>query len=127
MSMNRAQPMRAILPLFKDYKILVLGDRELCSIDLENWLREQNVYFCLQLKINPCIETENMIWIRLYQLGIMPGTSLYFHGIKVRKTKPIAEFDIACKWKRNYQGWTVDEAWFILRNVGNLPQAIATY
>jgi hypothetical protein len=68
-----------------------------------------------------------MIWVRLEQLGITPGTSLYFQGIKVRKTKPLAGFDVACKWKRNYQGWTVDEAWFLLTNLGNLPQAIAAY
>jgi hypothetical protein len=101
--------------------------REFCSVDLANWLREQNVYFCLRLKRNHCIETENMIWVRLDQLGIKPGTSLYFQGIKVRKTKPLAGFDVACKWKRNYQGWTVDEAWFILTNLGDLPQAIAAY
>ena len=116
-----------ILPLFKDYKIIVLGDREFCSVDLANWLREQNVYFCLRLKRNHCIETENMIWVRLEQLGIKPGTSLYFQGIKVRKTKPLAGFDVACKWKRNYQGCTVDEAWFLLTNLGDLPQALAAY
>jgi hypothetical protein len=44
-----------------------------------------------------------------------------------RKTKPRAGFDVACKWKRNYQGWTVDEAWFILTNLGSLPEAIAAY
>ena len=101
--------------------------REFCSVDLANWLREQNVYFCLRLKRNHCIETENMIWVRLAQLGIKPGTSLYFQGIKVRKTKPLAGFDVACKWKRNYQGCTVDEAWFILTNLGDLPQALAAY
>lgn len=101
--------------------------REFCSLDLANWLREQNVYFCLRLKRNHSIETENMIWVRLDRLGILPGTSLYFQGIKVRKTKPLAGFNVACKWKRNYQGWTVNEAWFILTNLGDLPQAIAAY
>jgi Transposase DDE domain len=90
-------------------------------------LREQNVHFCLRLKRNQCIETEKMIWLRLDELGITPGTSLYFQGVKVRKTKPLAGFDVACKWKRNYQGWTVDEAWFILTNLGSLPEAIAAY
>jgi len=85
------------------------------------------VYFCLRVKRNHCIETENMIWVRLDQLGIKPGTCLYFQGIKVRKTKPLAGFDVACKWRRNYQGWTVDEAWFILTNLCDLPQALAAY
>jgi hypothetical protein len=39
-----------ILPIFKDYKICILGDREFCSVQLGNWLREQNVSFCLRLK-----------------------------------------------------------------------------
>ena len=68
-----------------------------------------------------------MIWVRLDQLGIKPGTSLYFQRIKVRKTKPLAGFDVACKWKRNYQGCTVDETWCILTNLGDLPQALAAY
>ena len=51
--------------------------------------------------------TENSIWQRLDQLGVVPGTSLYFQGVKVRKTRPVCGFDIACKWKRNYQEWTV--------------------
>jgi hypothetical protein len=117
----------AILPLFKDDKIIVLGDREFCSVELANWLREQDVHFCLRLKRKQCIETKKLIWLGLDELGITPGTSLYFQGIKVRKTQPIAGFDGSCKWKRNYQGWTVDEAWFILTNLGTLPQAIAAY
>jgi hypothetical protein len=68
-----------------------------------------------------------MIWLRLDELGITLGPFLYFQGVKVRKTKPLAGFDVACKWKRNYQGWTVNEEWFILTNLGSLPEAIAAY
>jgi len=91
-----------VLPLFKEYKLIVLGDREFCSVDLGNWLKTMGVSFCLRLKKNHCIETENLIWQRLDQLGVVPGTSLYFQGVRVRKTQPVAGFDIACKWKRNY-------------------------
>ena len=85
------------------------------------------VSFCLRLKKNHCLETENLIWQRLDQLGIIPGTSLYFQGVRVRKTRPVAGFDIACKWKRNYQGIKVKDAWFILTDLGSLPVAIAAY
>ena len=37
-----------ILPLFKGYKTIVLGDREFCSIKLANWLREEELMFCLR-------------------------------------------------------------------------------
>jgi hypothetical protein len=36
-------------------------------------------------------------------------------------------FDVACKWKRNFQGWSVDEAWFILTDLGSLSAAIKAY
>jgi hypothetical protein len=45
------------------------------------------VSFCLRLKKNRCIETENLIGQRLDKLGREPGTSLYFQGVRVRKTR----------------------------------------
>ena len=36
-------------------------------------------------------------------------------------------FDVACKWKRNYGAWKVDEAWFILTDLGSLSAAIDAY
>lgn len=119
--------LQQVLPLLKEYKVIVLGDREFCSVDLGNWLKAMGVSFCLRLKKNHCLATENSIWQRLDQLGVVPGTSLYFQGVKVRKTRPVCGFDIACKWKRNYQAWTVKEAWFILTDLGSLPAAITAY
>jgi len=119
--------LQQVLPLFSEYKVIVLGDREFCSVDLGNWLREKGVSFCLRLKKNQCIETEHLVWQRLDELGIVPGTSLYFQGKRVRKTQPATGFDVACKWKRNYGAWKVDEAWFILTDLGSLPAAIDAY
>jgi hypothetical protein len=119
--------LQQVLPLLKEYKVIVLGDREFCSVDLASWLKATGVSFCLRLKKNPCLATENLIWQRLDRLGIVPGTSLYFQGVRVRKTRPVVGFDIACKWKRNYQGLKVKEAWFILTDLGSLPVAIAAY
>ena len=62
-----------ILPLFKNEQILLLGDREFCSVKLANWLIEkevcgeklppatlrQKVQFCLRLKKNEFIAREN--------------------------------------------------------------------
>jgi len=119
--------LQQVLPLLKEYKVIVLGDREFCSVDLGNWLKAMGVSFCFRLKKSNCLATENSIWQRLYQLGVVPGTSLYFQGVKLRKTRPLCGFDIACKWKRNYQGLTAKEAWFILTDLGSLPAAITAY
>jgi hypothetical protein len=57
--------LQQVLPLFSQDKVIVLGDREFCSIDLGNWLKEKGVSFCLRLKRNHCIETEHLVWRRL--------------------------------------------------------------
>jgi hypothetical protein len=119
--------LQQVLPLFSQDKVIVLRDREFCSIDLGNWLKEKGVSFCLRLKRNHCIETEHLVWRRLDELGIVPGTSLYFQGKRVRKTQPASGFDVACKWKRNYGACQVEEAWFILTDLGSLPAAIDAY
>ena len=74
-----------VLPLFKEYKVIVLGEREFCSVDLGDWPRTMGVSFCLRLKKNHCLETENLIWQRLDRLGVKPGTSLYFQGVRGAK------------------------------------------
>ena len=61
-----------VLPLFKEYKAIGLGDREFCSVQLANWLREQKVDICLRLKKDENIELENGIWQSLEQLGLKP-------------------------------------------------------
>ncbi len=45
----------------------------------------------------------------------------------MRKTRPATGFDVACKCQRNYGKWKVDEAWFILTDLGSLPAAINAY
>jgi hypothetical protein len=116
-----------VLPLFKDYKSVVLRDREFCSVDLGSWLRGELVYFCLRLKRDEFIQIEGGIWLALDALGLAPGVSLYFQGVKVTKTKRLASFNVACSWKRKYYGWAPDEGWFILTNLESLKAAIAAY
>ena len=45
----------------------------------------------------------------------------------MRKTQPATGFDVACKWKRKSGTGQVDEAWFILTDLGSLPAAIDAY
>jgi hypothetical protein len=116
-----------VLPLLRDYKIVVLGDREFCSVHLGNWLRESSVYFCLRLKKNEFVQLEAEIWLQLKALGLTPGNSLYLEGVKVTKQKGFGEFNLAAKWKRKYRGWAPDEGWFILTNLASLEQAIQAY
>ena len=124
---SQSTNLQQVLPLFSKYKVIVLGDREFCSADLANWLKEKGVSFCLRLKKNLCIETGHLVWQRLDELGIVPGTSLYFQGKRVRKTRPATGFDVACKWRRNSGKYQVKEAWFILTDLGSLRAALNAY
>jgi len=116
-----------ILPLFNKYKTILLGDREFCSVKLANWLREQELLFCLRLKKNEFIEVKNGEWQQLDNLGLSPGISLFLEGIKMTKTKKISGFNLAGKWQRKLGGMTPKEGWFILTNLDNLYSAIAAY
>lgn len=116
-----------VLPLFKEYKVVVLGDREFCSVKLGNWLREEHVYFCLRLKQNEFVLLEDEIWLQLSGLGLSPGMTLYLNGVRVTKQKGFAKFNVACKWKRKYWEWAPDEGWFILTNLPDLESAVLAY
>ncbi|WP_199313242.1 IS4 family transposase [Microcoleus sp. FACHB-672] len=117
----------SVLSRFKDYQIVVLGDREFCSLDLARWLQARNIGFCLRLKKNTCVEVENQIWQRLDELGIKPGVCVYYQGRRIRKTGPVSGFALAAKWKRNYRVLTTKGPWFILTNLESLTVAIAAY
>jgi hypothetical protein len=116
-----------VLPLFKKFKITVLADREFCSIHLANWLRGQEVEFCLRLKKNENVELKNGDWYSLDNLGLKPGICLFYSNIKVTKTKNMQGFNLAGKWQKKLQGCTPHEGWFILTNLCDLPSAISAY
>jgi len=117
-----------VLSIFKGYKKVILGDREFCSVDFAKWLQQQEkTYFCLRLKRNCYLEVEKEVWMQLQAVGLQPGLSLYFQGVKVTKTKGFLGANVVCKWKRKYRGWTADEGWFILSNLNSLNESLNAY
>ena len=117
-----------VLPLLKEYKIVLLGDREFCSVELARWLNEQKrVYYALRLKKSNYIEVEKEVWTRLNDLGLSPGMSLFYQGVKVTKMKGFTGGNIVAKWKRKYRGIDTEEAWFIITNLKSLDETIDAY
>jgi hypothetical protein len=116
-----------ILERLKEYEIVVLGDREFCSLDLAVWLQARNVRFCLRLKKANCLEVENQIWQRLDELPIKPGAALYYQGKRIRKTLPNSGFALIAKCKRSYRCQAPKEPWYILTNLGSLTESIEAY
>lgn len=117
-----------VLELLKSYKKVVLGDREFCSVDLAGWMKKQPLTdFCVRLKRSHYIQVQNSIWMQLKDVGLAPGVSLYFQGVKVTKSQGFLGGNIACKWKRKYQGKTALEGWFILTSLKDFSAALKAY
>ena len=115
------------LSILSDYRVVVLGDREFCSVDLARWLGKQNCYFCLRLKGSTQIQLQDAQWKALSQLGLTPGHQVFFNQVKVTKTKGFGAGHVVGKWKRHYQGFAPNEPWFILTNLNSLDAAISAY
>lgn len=118
---------RPALDLFKNYKIIILGDREFGSVKLGNWLCERKVMFALRVKQERYIKQEGQEYKRLSDLGLIPGTSFYLTGVQVTKQKGFGKFDIAGYYKRKWRDKSPDEPWYLLTNLGSLTSAISAY
>ena len=92
------------LSLFKNYPVLVLGDREFHSPQLAQWLDSRGVYFALRQKKDLHFQ-EN--FGEEYQIlkdqGFQPGMSKFYMGIRCNKGDGLGLFNIAVYWKRKYR------------------------
>jgi hypothetical protein len=119
--------LKVALSALSAYRVVVLGDREFCSVDLARWLGEQSAYFCLRQKKSTHIHPHDEDWIALDDLGLAPGTSCFFNQITVTESKGFGPVQMAGKWKRRYDGFATEEPWFILTNLDSLDAAISAY
>ena len=124
---NQQFVLTPVFDALSDYSLLVLGDREFCSVTLANWLREKKVDFCLRLKKNVCIKTEDELWTELKMLGLEPGNSFFNQEVTIRKTAPIEGFNLAGKWLGKYRNIITKEPWYILTSLTDLQVAVDTY
>lgn len=64
---------------------------------------------------------------QLKQLGLKPGMSIFFTGVNVTKQLGFNQFNVACKWKRNYRQKQMTSGWFLLTNLPNVQAATTAY
>jgi Transposase DDE domain len=124
---EQQQVLSKVIQLLAGYKLVVLGDREFCSVKLGKWLGEQNTYFCLRQKKTTKVKQEEDLFEAMKDLGLTAGTKLFLSGVQVGKKKGFGGFNLACKWKKTYRGFKTQEAWFILTNLENLDASILAY
>lgn len=116
-----------VIRLFKDYEVVILGDREFCSIKLASWLQEMEVFFALRIKKNEYIQSDSVLLTQVSAFGLESGMSAFLQGVSVTKQKGFGTFNVAAKWQRKYKGWMADEGWFILTNLESLEDTINAY
>jgi hypothetical protein len=116
-----------VLELLSDYEVIVLGEREFGSVKLASWLSSMDVKFIIQVKQECYILEENSDYIRLSDLGLLPGTSFYLSDVKLTKHKEFGTFALAGYGRRKYRGKEENEGWYFLNNVGNFQQSIDTF
>lgn len=100
---------------------------EFCSIELGKWLEDQGLLICLRLRCNEYIRRQNEFTQQLKLLGLKPGMAMFFAGVNVTKQLGFSQFNVACKWKRNYRQKQMTEGWFLLTNLATLADAITAY
>jgi hypothetical protein len=124
---NQQFVLTPVFDALSDYKLIVLGEREFCSVTLGNWLKEKKVDFCLRLKKNVCIKIEEELWAELKILGLEPGNSFFNQEVTIRKTAPIRGFNLAGKWLGKYRNITTKEPWYILTSLADIQAAVDAY
>ncbi|NJM00750.1 MAG: hypothetical protein HC924_19175 [Synechococcaceae cyanobacterium SM2_3_2] len=86
-----------VQPLFADYRLIVLGDREFCSVKLAEALRRRKIGYWLRLRKTATIEFNQQIQLPLWQTGLRPKIGFYWAGVKVTKAQGFGVFNVAAK------------------------------
>jgi len=121
--------LQPVLALLGEQRMVILGDREFCSVKLGHWLGQQGnrVWFCLRLRRNEQVQLAENLWVELASLGMEPGMSLYLNDVQLTHQKGFGTFNLVAKWQKRYRGWSAREGWFILTNLRCAEDAIVAY
>jgi hypothetical protein len=120
--------LKNVLPLFKLYTVIVLGDREFHSPHLAQWLQSKHTYFALRQKKSLYFKEHlNEKYKVLKHQGFKPGMSKFYQDIYCNKGDGLGTFNLAVYWKRKYRNKSSKDPWYILTNLPTLKQALAIY
>ena len=118
--------LRPVIREFRGNKIVVVGDR-VRSVELANWLQQQNIHFAFRQKKDTYIQQSGEEYQTLESLGLVPGMKIYLAGIKITKKQGFGTFNLAAYWKRKYRGNVPKEGWYILTNLIDLSTALDAF
>jgi hypothetical protein len=124
---QQTQLLTKVIPLFQDYQVILLGDREFCSVELGQWLKEKGIGYCLRLRKNLQVQTEKDQWQSLSHLDIPVGRSEHYADILMRKTSPVAGLNLVIKRPNKCKSHPQPEEWFLLTSLPQVEVAVETY
>ncbi|MDJ0531807.1 MAG: IS4 family transposase [Xenococcaceae cyanobacterium MO_207.B15] len=118
---------RPVLKLLKDYKLVVIGDREYRSTALALWLTKKKIYFILRLNKSTKIRPRYKKYQSLDSLDIKPGDKVLYSKILVTEEKRQDRFNVVVYWRRKYNNKQLPNPWYLLTNLKNLDEVIKIF
>ncbi len=119
--------LRPVMRLFKNYKIVIVGDREFHSVELASWLQREHISFVLRQKQSTTFREKRRKFQPLSSIPISPGFRQFYTNINLTQKLGKGRFNLAVYWKRKYRGKQEDEAWYLLTNLPDLETTIHIY
>ncbi|NES87414.1 MAG: IS4 family transposase [Moorea sp. SIO2B7] len=122
---------KPVLPMFKNYELVIIGHREFQSIKLGYWLKQkannQKLFFAFRQKQGTLHRKNNQGYQSFSDLNLAPGMKMFLTGVSVTKEKGFGKFNVGAYWKRKYIGKQEKQPWFILTNLNSLEGVDQVY
>jgi len=119
--------LRPVIRLLRNYKLLIVGNREFHSIELAQCLHRLNISFVFCQKHNTTFRQKGRLFQPLNSIPIYPGIRQFYPNIKSTQKQAFGRFNLVVYWKRKYRGKQDKEAWYLLTNLPDLNTTIKTY
>lgn len=118
---------RPVLKLLKDYKLVVIGDREYRSTAFALWLTKKKIYFILRLNKSTKIRPRYNKYQSLDSLDIKPGDKVLYERVLVTEAKRKERFNVVVYWKRKYNNKQLPNPWYLITNLENKDEIIKIF
>jgi hypothetical protein len=120
--------LRPVFALVRQYRPIVLGDREFHSVALAAWLQQQRVHFVLRLPKSTTVEQfPKAGYTRLDELPQFPSIAVHEVQVQVTQQQGFGRFNLVTRWKRVYRQGKANQVWYLLTDLESLEAALECY
>jgi hypothetical protein len=118
---------RPVLRLLKEYKLVVIGDREYRNTALALWLTKKKIDFVLRLNKNTKIKPRYKKYQSLNSLDIKPGNKGLYKSVLVTENNKKDRLNVVVYWRRKYNNKQLPSPWYLLTNLDNKDEVIKIF